>query len=135
MTGSLITSIVNGHWKSSITIRYRDITPSTAGDAHDMLSAGAGASPGVTSTPRAVVETAVGDDPDDAFEGDKLTLSKKNDSVTEVDMMFVACLTSVYKGGVHDLTVAPSTPAVVTSVFFFLLFVTNQERPLSSSFS
>jgi hypothetical protein len=40
-TGSLITSIVNGHWKDSKT--KEATAPAAAGSARDMLSVGAGA--------------------------------------------------------------------------------------------
>jgi len=40
MTGSLITSIVNGHWKESKT--KEATAPAAAGSARDMLSSGAG---------------------------------------------------------------------------------------------
>jgi hypothetical protein len=69
MTGSLITSIVNGHWKDSKTKEATD--PAAAGSARDMLSAGAGAgaSSGAAADPRTVVEAAVSAAPDDPSEG------------------------------------------------------------------
>ena len=64
-TGSLITSIVNGHWKESKT--QEATAPARAGSARDMLFAGdgAGASSGAAADPRAAVEAAVSAAPDD----------------------------------------------------------------------
>jgi hypothetical protein len=69
MTGSPITSIVNGHAKTKETS-----APDAAGSARDMLSAGAvtGGSSGSSADPRSVVETAFNTAPDDASEDDKL---------------------------------------------------------------
>ena len=68
MTGSLISSIVNGH---SITKEATALA--TAGSARDTLSAGAdaGTSSDVDVNPRAVVEEAVSVAPDDPSKGDK----------------------------------------------------------------
>jgi len=68
-TGSLITSIVNGHWKECKT--KEATAPAAAGSARDMLSAGAGAgaSSGAAADPRAAVEAAVSAAPDDPSEG------------------------------------------------------------------
>jgi len=50
MTGSLITSIVNGHWKESES--KRAAAPAAAGGgARDMLSGGADASSGAPAGP------------------------------------------------------------------------------------
>ena len=59
ITGSLITSIVNGHWKESKT--KEATAPAAADSARDTLSAGAaaGASSGAAADPRAAVEAAV----------------------------------------------------------------------------
>ena len=67
-TGSLITSIVNGHWKESKT--KEATAPAAAGSARDMLSAGAGtgASSGAAADLRAAVEAAVSAAPDDPSE-------------------------------------------------------------------
>jgi len=66
MTGSLITSIVNGHSKTK-----EATAPAAAGSARDMLSAGAGAgaSSGAAADPRAAVEAAVSAAPDDPSDG------------------------------------------------------------------
>ncbi len=66
MTGSLITSIVNGHSKTK-----EAPDPADAGSACDMLSAGAGAGAS-SAVAGAAVEAAVSAAPDDAYEGDKL---------------------------------------------------------------
>jgi len=69
MTGSLITSIVNGHWKESKT--KEATAPAGAGSARDMLSAGAGAgaSSCAAADPKAAVEVAVSAASDDPSEG------------------------------------------------------------------
>ena len=74
MTGSLITSIVNGHWKESKT--KEATAPARAGSARDMLFAGdgAGASSGAAVGPRAVVETAVSAAPENSSESDNTYL-------------------------------------------------------------
>jgi hypothetical protein len=72
MTGSLITSIVNGHWKKSKATRAT--ASAAAGAARNMLSAGDGAFSGAAAGGTAAVEAAVCAAPDDAM---KMTLHQQ----------------------------------------------------------
>jgi hypothetical protein len=119
-TGSLITSIVNGHWKESKT--KEATAPAAACSARDMRSAGAGAgaSSGAAADPRAAVEAAVSAAPDDPSEGDKLNLAMNIASASATDMVLGTCLTSVWRSGARELaaklTPAAAAPASSVSV-------------------
>jgi hypothetical protein len=110
-TGSLITSIVNGHWKESKTKEAP--APAAAALTCDMLSAGAGAgaSSGAAADPRAAVEAAVSAAPDDPSEGDKLNLDINIASASVTDIG--ACSTSVCRSGARELaaTLVPAAAA------------------------
>jgi hypothetical protein len=107
MTGSLITSIVNGHSKTK-----EATAPAAAGSAGDMLSAGTGAgASGAAADPRAAVEAAVSAAPDDPSEGDKLNLAMNIASASATDIG--TCSTSACRSGSRDpaATLAPAAAA------------------------
>jgi hypothetical protein len=114
-TGSLITSIVNGHWKESKT--KEATVPAAAGSARDVLCAGAGASSGAANEPRAAVEAEVSAAPDDPSEGDKLNLTINIASASATDMVLGPCLTCVCRSGARELaaTLTPVTAAPASS--------------------
>jgi hypothetical protein len=110
-TGSLITSIVNGHWKES---RRKEATaPAVSDSARYMLSAGAGASSGAATDKAAVEATEVRSAPDDPSENDKLNLAINIASASAIDMVLGVFLTSVRRSGTDELT-DTLTPAAAT---------------------